>query len=246
MIVTLSSSAALAEPSEGTAPPEQPVPSASFETDEEPKSFLQPPPMPPPRTAPSAPPPDRGVAAPRAEAPPITAAHEPPPVAPTPIYRPQYLDYRGYLAVADAAALGLWIGAFATENAGLGIGGLAIYLLGGPIIHGTNGQGSRAAASAGFRLGLPVIGLFGGLLVGGAVCDDSGESDFGCLSSAVGGALVGTFVGTISAMVVDDVFLGKVELPRVQPARLRPRLTALGPVADPKRGMLGMTLTGTF
>jgi hypothetical protein len=246
MIVTLSSSAALAEPSEGTGPTEQPVPSASFETDEEPKSFLQPPPMPPPRTAPSSPPPDRAVAAPQADGPPITAAHEPPPVAPTPLYRPRYLDYRAYLAVADGAALGLWIGAIATQNAGLGLGGLGLYVLAGPIIHGTHGQGTRAAASVGLRLGLPVVGLFGGLLVGAAVCDDSGESDFGCLSSAAGGAVVGMVVGTISAMVVDDVFLGKVELPREQPARLRPRLTALGPVTDPKRGMFGMTLAGTF
>lgn len=172
---------------------------------------------------------------------------------PVPTYQPEVLDYRGYLALSDAAAIGLVIGGVALESGLLALGGLGTYLLGGPTIHATQGQGGRAGASVGLRLGIPVGGAFLGGLVGAAACPDSSPSDpetsdedLGCLPAVGAGAAVGLLVGVVGAVVVDDVFLGRVELPKATGAPLHPRLTALGPLADPKRKLLGLTLGGTF
>jgi hypothetical protein len=249
VVATLSSNLepALAEPSEATPTTDQPVPAASFPTEEKPTS---PPRAPPPISErPTSGPPS---AAPRGgESAVVARQHEPPPDRRTTAYRPEYLDYRGYLAAADGVALGLLIGAFAAENEWLALGGAVTYVLGGPAVHAGNGQPIRGAASLGLRLGLPVVGMFGGGLVGAALCEDTGSSetrdgDLRCLPPTLGGVIVGMLVGAVGAMVVDDVFLGKVELPRGQSARLRPTLTALGPIADPSRKVVGLRLAGTF
>ena len=43
--------------------------------------------------------------------------------------------------------------------------GVGVYLTGAPIVHLAHGNGARAGASLGFRLGAPLVGAVGGVVV---------------------------------------------------------------------------------
>ena len=97
------------------------------------------------------------------------------------------------------------IALFGERTTALGMGG---YLLAGPLVHASHGNTGRAWASAGLRLGLPVLGG----VIGGA---SEGSSD--PLGVAYG-MVVGGMVGAVGAMIIDSAALGWDQRP-VQSAR---------------------------
>src|SRR5205814_10709545 len=70
-------------------------------------------------------------------------------------------SYRAHLFVADVAALGL---AVTGTKAGL-LGGTAVYLFDGLVIHGSHDRPGRGVGSLALRAGLPVLGA----IVGSAI-----------------------------------------------------------------------------
>ncbi|MBK9037496.1 MAG: hypothetical protein IPL61_40670 [Myxococcales bacterium] len=90
--------------------------------------------------------------------------------------------------------------------------GLAGYVLGGPIIHATQGEWNRAGGSLGLRLALPAVGG----VIGHRVCvDDSG------LLRCVGSLVVGLAVGGLIAQVVDPALLAYTDDGAPAPTLLR-------------------------
>jgi hypothetical protein len=144
-------------------------------------------------------------------------------------------------AIADAAAIGLAVGAVSTfklclrfdfdgesssgsggcDNAtstALGVSSLAVYALGAPIIHTANGHPGKAGLSLGIRAAPFAIGL--------------------PLAAANGGAGVGVVVvGMFTAMFIDDLAVATEVIPR--PLRL-----AIVPSFDPQR-RVGMVFVGS-
>jgi hypothetical protein len=239
-VVTFLSSLSMAGPGDALTPIEE-IPSASFEIEERQPERTPPAPAPPP-------------------------AATRPPSAPTPpppaVSRPQHLDYRLQLVLADLGALSLMLASGPVDGGleePLEVAGLGVYAFGGAAIHLVHGQPIRALASTGMRVGFPLIGALPGLLLY-STCDRGGPSDpdtdeengadLGCI--IVGGllAVVGGTTGYLTAIVVDDAILGKVPLHQVnkkqtQGGRARMRVSA-GPLVDPRKKVLGLSLRGSF
>lgn len=133
------------------------------------------------------------------------------PAGPTRTHR-----YGAKIAVADALSFGamlvgviMLVSTIDTEDsdddvtvgAVLMLGGAAGYVLGGPIVHSSEGNKSGAWKSVGLRLGLPLLGG----VIGEAMRDESsGDDDAGASLSGI---------GILTAMVVDWFVLAKVERP---------------------------------
>jgi hypothetical protein len=172
------------------------------------------------------------------------------PEEPPPTYEPEYLDYRYQLLASDVVSLGLYASFVAVPERYpvLALSSLGTYLLVPPILHIANGQPARGGASLGMRVGLPIVGAPIGLIGGGVISvitPDKGDAQAWLVLGIVGGV----FLGGIAAMIVDDGFLGKVELPRDKGARSMTRPSySVGvlPFADPRRKAAGMSLAGTF
>jgi hypothetical protein len=149
--------------------------------------------------------------------PPLTVAPEPlPPQNPAAVAAPrqppalepprEYSRWYGWQTLlSDGAALSLLFAVGATlqnDNAGRLIGAsLAMYMVGGPVIHATRGNWGRAAGSLGLRAGAP---LLGGAL-GDSLQDCSGEDELCGLT----GALIGGTLGALTAMIVDSAALAR-------------------------------------
>jgi len=84
----------------------------------------------------------------------------------------------------------------------LALSSVALYGLGGPIVHLTRDNGWQALGSLLLRGGLPVAGGAAGVAL--ERCDNSDEEDFCGLS----GAILGGLAGVVSAMVIDSAVLG--------------------------------------
>jgi hypothetical protein len=154
-----------------------------------------------------------------------------------------YLDYRPLLLLSDASAVTALIAGAAMDNDASGElawTGLAVYALAPPVIHLAHRQPTRAAASAGMRLGFPALGI--GLGVGLASCepriDEAGQSEhsFGC---PLGAALLGAMSGALAAILVDDLLLGEVE-------REDATSVHLAPLVSPRNKAFGLTVAGAF
>jgi hypothetical protein len=163
---------------------------------------------------------------------------------------PRYLDYRLYLLATDAAALTFVIGGAALQNqASMPVvyTGVAAYALGAPMVHVAHEQPERALGSLGMRLGFPVLGAALGYGLTAATCDPNTSGEFGCLGAAVLFIGGGFFGGVLSAMIVDDAILGKVELTqtRERAGRSSPRL-GVAPFLAPKAKGMGITVAGAF
>jgi hypothetical protein len=117
---------------------------------------------------------------------------------PAPVTFVQTEHFGGQVALADAAAIALSIGlAAGTRNRVLLAGGV----LGGPTVHAVHGDGAGAVEGLLLRLGLPVAGA----LIGGALDASNCGSDFS--QCGLEGALVGGFVGVLSATAIDASLL---------------------------------------
>lgn len=156
----------------------------------------QPAPLQPPTASPDSPPPPLvppGMA-------PLAAAPAPAPVTTEPVT----VDYRWQIALTDLASIGL---VFSGTKPGPTIGAL-VYVLGGPVIHGSNDEGGRTALSLGMRLGLPLIGAVGGakLISARTSC---AQDDIDCDDGALAGAFLGFSLGVLSAMILDTALLAR-------------------------------------
>jgi hypothetical protein len=116
----------------------------------------------------------------------------------------QVVDYRWEILLADAASIGL---VFSHTKPGPTIGAL-VYVLGGPVIHGSNDEGARTAISLGMRLGLPLIGAVGGakLISARSSC---ARDDIDCDDGSLAGAFLGFSLGVLSAMILDTALLAR-------------------------------------
>jgi hypothetical protein len=148
--------------------------------------------------------------------------------------------YRGSMAVADAAAVGVLMMGVSRADPGAGYrstqwyflpGALAIASF-GPIVHGLHGNGVGAVESLALRVGLPLLGAMLGSASYGKSCSD------GCDDTNFSYQVMGGLVGAGAAMIIDDVFLA-----HERPAARR----AWTPVLVPARnGGATVVLGGTF
>lgn len=123
--------------------------------------------------------------------------------------------------LADAGVIALWSAAYAVDEAKHGssspqsydvgtnllvASGVAVYVLGGPAIHWAHGHGRKGLGSLGLRVGLPLGGLIGGVLLGSVACGSSDDEFVPC--PAVIGAL-GFLGGAVAAPVVDAAVVAR-------------------------------------
>ena len=139
-----------------------------------------------------------GLAAPVfAEPPGATPPSEPVTTSPT-------IDtsYRLQIVAVDAGV----VAALALGSATHTTGGLALltYLAGAPIVHLIHDQPGSALASAGLRVGLPVIGAVLGSSIGRA--SNHPDSD-----ATIAGAALGAVIGVVAASALDIGVLAKHE-----------------------------------
>lgn len=117
---------------------------------------------------------------------------------------------------------------------GLGAGGL---ILGGPVVHTAHGHVGKALGSLGLRVGAPIAGGAAGMAFEGAASGGcSGE--WGCLR----GAVVGFFVGAVSAIAIDSAVLANEDVP----ASERGPSVGLKPSISIGKRDLAAGLTGWF
>jgi hypothetical protein len=113
----------------------------------------------------------------------------------------------GYQVLAtDALSWTLIVGgakANVIEVSALGVGGL---FFGGPIVHVGHGSYGRAGASFGLRVGLPLLGLG----IGAAADRDSH-------SFIPAGPIIGVFLGSIAASIVDIAVIAREADPQAAP-----------------------------
>jgi hypothetical protein len=116
---------------------------------------------------------------------------------------------------ADGASLALFVGGVGTTAArssgtssALLLGSLAVYSLGGPIIHFAHNRPGAALGSFGLRWGMPTVGTLLGVSFAYASCGKS--NDNGVCYGVYG--LLGLTVGTIGAIVVDSALLAREQV----------------------------------
>jgi hypothetical protein len=142
-------------------------------------------------------------------------------------------SYRAQLALADAAVVGVsLLGSLSANNNAVPTLVIGTYLLGSPAIHLAHDHGSRAVASLGLRLGLPLLGA---MLGAGAAC--GGRSSCGT-DAAIAVPAIGAVAGVLAASAIDLVYLGREDT--IAAPRLSPTVSADG------HGSVRLGLTGRF
>ena len=172
---------------------------------------------------------------PPAEAQPTHTSHVDP-KKPATITDRTSVSYAHYVVGADA--LGLIIGGISGNDKAF----LAMYGLGGPLVHVAKGNMGRAALSLGARVALPLV--VGGVLSEG--CGDPDPDPDGTLCED-GRRIVGTIIGGILAVGIDWIVLSKEHkrkkgapslAPKPRPATVRPAVSLL-PRGTPTLGIEG-------
>jgi len=154
-----------------------------------------------------------------------------------------YDDYRLTLVGLDAAAIALVLGAAAAQDdpliGMLALSGVGTYALGAPIVHLAHGQPGRSLLSVALRVGVPGLGI--------AIMTTSVDSCASCAGGAVFGGMV-VLGGIVTAIIVDDAYLGKVPKPVPQTERRSTSSLRFGvtPIVGPKAKTLGLSLLGSF
>lgn len=126
----------------------------------------------------------------------------------------EVVDYRWQIAIADAASIAL---VFSQSRPGATIGAF-VYLLGGPVIHGANGEGGRTAASLALRLGMPLAGALAGAKLASSRSSCSAD-DIDCDSGELAGGLLGFGVGVLGAMILDSALIARPHVVHKEPQR---------------------------
>ena len=162
---------------------------------------------------------------------PTVAGQQHPTVTPAPSL-PRWYGWESL--TTDGAALLLAAVAVRSDNAPLlGLSSLALYGLGGPIIHLTRDNGWHALGSLLLRGGLPVVAGAAGAAL--ERCDADDDEDL----CGVSGAFLGGLAGVVSAMVIDSAVLGWE-----RPSALAGDAPQLGIASDGKSTLL--TASGRF
>lgn len=154
--------------------------------------------------------------------------------------------YRGSIAIADAAALGMFIGGGLGESDVVGTAGILTYVLGSPAVHVAHGNGVGAMASLGLRVALPVGGFAVGLAVGEQRCKSDPSPGWFC---GLGEAVLGGAIGVVSASAIDIALLARTDVPveKQDPWMLHAGNVNANPVvASTPEGGLSLGLLGTF
>jgi hypothetical protein len=161
--------------------------------------------------------------------------------------------YGAPMLVTDLTALSLFAAGFAGTAQPLDpvvdVGsvvmftGLGIYALGGPIVHFTENQGRRSAAS----LGLRVVAPIGGMLTGGGIgfiavlaTSDCEEKGLCAVSGMVYGGLIGFASGMLAATILDNALLSYKPITRKQLA------FSVMPSYEPTTGQTGLIVHGAW
>ncbi len=188
----------------------------------------------------------RAAAEPAVELKPPATADEPREAPPPPV-PPRYLDYRPHLLGLDLASLGLVAAAIAVNGKGseaLAWSSLGLYAFGAPLVHVAYEKPVRALASLGMRLGFPVAGGALGLLLAAPSCNSSTDDEgWRCVGAVIGLGGLGVVAGGLTAIIIDDAFLGKVELPPVAERRLS---LTMAPLLDARARSVGLSVAGAF
>lgn len=146
----------------------------------------------------------------------------------------------------DGAAMVMTVGAGHMGGSGnddstaqvLGVSALAVYVLGGPIVHGANDHWGKAAGSLAMRVAAPAA--LGALFYyGSEALTDCESAMFGCgLMGLFGGVL-----GVAGAIAVDSAVIARERVPAPPPNQW----VSLAPSVAPRReGGMTFGLSGTF
>lgn len=109
-------------------------------------------------------------------------------------------SYRSSMMIADAAAWGLWLTAIALDDSDAHVqvpfllAGTGAMLLGGPIVHWSQGNITKGLGSLALRVSVPVVMFYGSMIV------TQGEYATGAL---------GGLVGLIGVQLFDAFYLAK-------------------------------------
>lgn len=138
----------------------------------------------------------------------------------------------------SAAVIGLSDNSSSGSDSGNVVGVLSVsaYVLGGPIVHAAHGNWEKPGGSLGLRLGAPVAGALGGILVGSLACPPN-DSDVPCLT--VGGS-IGLIAGAASAIIVDAAVIANEPEPKA-PVAIR-----FAPIVIAERNRWGAGFSGSF
>jgi hypothetical protein len=113
----------------------------------------------------------------------------------------------------DGVADVLFVGGSFGENENATMVGLAVYLLGAPIIHGSHSEWPRAGLSLGLRGALPTAGG----LIGYGLCTPDPVEFLRC----IGAAVVGIGVGIVVAQAIDSAAIAYGDDDRTTPTMVR-------------------------
>jgi hypothetical protein len=141
------------------------------------------------------------------------------------------------ILLSDLASAAMWSLAAGTATSTYG-GGPAVpltvvaifpYVITSPVVHALHGHGWRAVGSVALRLSLPAVGMVIGFFAGAECSPPSGVVPSGIescdsLGGAFKGALVGSAIAAVVAMVIDDA-----ALPWEPPADTAPAKASLRP-----------------
>jgi hypothetical protein len=160
---------------------------------------------------------------------------------------PEYDDYRLTLVAVDAVSISMVVGgAFLSGKSSLStpliVAGISGYAFGAPIVHVSNEQPSRALESLALRLGLPV----GSLFMGGLLSLACGHTHTSCAEDAFNVGLIMAGAGVLTAMIVDDAFLGKAIRPYGETPSPSAFRLGIAPLLEPRRKTRGLSLVGAF
>jgi len=124
---------------------------------------------------------------------------------------PEPERWYGYQTLlVDAGALTLLVAGIAADDqsarTAIGVGAGAVYVVGGPLVHGLHGRGLAAVGSFGLRAGLPLLGGLVGALLGDLAPYDDGDE-------VVRGTVVGALGGIAAGVALDATLLGWERVP---------------------------------
>jgi len=115
---------------------------------------------------------------------------------------------------SSAAAIAAAIWGSTSEEYGAGYGlAITLFVAGGPVVHALNHHPARALASAGLRVGVPVLCMILGGGIGAASAGRQPPDNYASFPVWFGGAAAGLSLGILGAIIADDAFLAFDEEP---------------------------------
>jgi len=108
----------------------------------------------------------------------------------------------------DAAAIAATVWGSTSEEYGTGYGlAITLFAAGGPLVHSLHHHPARALASAGLRVGVPVLAMLAGAGIAAASAGPAPPDNYASFPVWFGGAAAGLSIGILAAIIADDAFL---------------------------------------